>query len=219
MQVKDVINRVRNIAGDASALQFTDVQIVDWINDGMGECAVINNLLQKSGSQNTIPTQAEYTLPVDMLKIHSIYFDSTKLRVLTLQEFEQQYQGAGTNNISDPSIPTCAYIWAAKLTLYPAPVGIKSLQINFVRTPAVASAGSPAALSTELDLPVSYHRRIVDYCLAQVAQQDEDFNRYSTKMQEFKTGVQEIKDESETQDDLYPSFSISDRDTGDGIYG
>lgn len=213
MLASEVISRVREITGDVSALQFTDAQAMNWINDGMGECAVINNLLQKSGTQNTVPSQAQYDLPTDVLKLHSVYFDNSKLRMLTLEEFETQYQNVGTNNTQNPSTSNVAYVWANKLTLYPAPVGIKSLQINYIRTPAAAVLNDP------LDLPISYHRRIVDYCLAQVAQQDDDFNRYSVKMQEFKSGVQDLKDQPETQNDIYPSFAISERDAGDGTYG
>ncbi len=67
----------------------------------------------------------------------------------------------------------------------------------------------------ELTLPVGYHQRIVDYCLAQVAQQDDDINRYNMKMMEFKTGVSQLSDQAEYNNDLYPSISVSDRDAGE----
>jgi hypothetical protein len=63
-------------------------------------------------------------------------------------------------------------------------------------------------------LPVGYHVRLVDYCLAQVAQQDDDMNRYQLKMEEFRSGVHNLKDQSEWENDYYPMIGISARDSG-----
>ena len=92
MKVSDVISRVRGISGDRDALQFTDDQLVDWVNDGIRECALQNSLLQKRASQTAEADVAEYSLPSDILRIHSISYDGNKLRFITLQEF-QDYGG------------------------------------------------------------------------------------------------------------------------------
>ena len=182
MIVSDVITRVRNVSGDLNSLQFTDATVFNWINDGIRECAVQNNLLQKRATSSTIVGTPDYNLPTDILKLHSVKFDEQRLQVLTLQEFEEQY-GSSTM-VTTNGTPVVCYVWADKLTLYPKPSAVKSLVIDYIYDPALITAGANA-----LPLPVGYHSRLVDYCLAQVAQQDDDLNRYSVKMQEFKTGV------------------------------
>lgn len=212
MNGTDLIKRVRNIAGDVDALQFTNGQLVDWINDGVRECAVSNNLLQKRGSQATVPNQSDYLIPTDILKLHSIKYDDNKLRILTLEEFDDQYSGVGASTTSNPGSPEICYVWAGNLTLYPAPTEAKQLVIDYLYDPVQLTEDN---LDVEIGLPVGYHIRIVDYCLAQIAQQDDDLQRYTTKMQEFKTGVQDLKDQPEYSYDLYPSIAVSSRDMGD----
>lgn len=215
MKVSEVITRVRNTSGDTTSLQFTDTQIVDWINDGIRECAINNNLLQKRASQNTVIGQSDYDLPTDILKLHSVKYDNEKLPVLTMEEFDERYTGAD-GSISGRA--TVAYIWAGKLTLYPKPDIVYPLVVDYIYHP-VAHASDAPGLTAELSLPVGYHNRIVDYCLAQVAQQDDDLNRYQIKMQQFETGVQNLKDQGEWNYDLYPSISVDSRDMGEAILG
>lgn len=213
MKVEDVINRVRTSAGDMSALQFTNDQVLAWINDGIRECAVDNNLLQKRGSQNSVVGQGDYALPSDILKLHSIKYDNEKLRFLTLEEFDQYYSGVGTST-TDVGTPQVAYVWAGVLKLFPVPQDVKQIIIDYLYDAPVHLIANIA--TDEVGLPVGYHSRIVDYCLAQVAQQDDDIERYLAKMQEFKTGVQQLKDQPESTYDLYPSISVSERDSGIG---
>ena len=214
MKVQDIITRVRNIAGDTNTLQFTDAQVLDWINDGVRECAIQNNLLQKRATSTVTSGTAAYALPVDILKLHSVRYDGAKLSVKTLQEFEDLVSGTDTSN----GTPQYCYVWAGFINLYPAPDNSTSVMVvDYSYDPATLLIADVATDTPAL--PVGYHARLVDYCLAQVAQQDDDLNRYQMKMQEFTTGVQNLKDLPEWENDLYPSISISPRDMGEEYYG
>lgn len=212
MMIAGVISRVRSVAGDIDAQQFTNDQIINWINDGIRECALANNLLQKRISQMGTVGSSDYSLPSDILKIHSVKYNNEKLRALTLEEFDEYYAGVGQDTDVNPASPGIYYIWAGTLTLYPSPDVSSPLVIDYIYTPPELTTDSG---DVELPLPIGYHNRIVDYCLAQVAQQDDDINRYQAKMQEFYTGVQTLKDQPETQEDLFPFISVSSRDTSD----
>ena len=210
MKVQEVINRVRTTSGDQTALQYSNEQLIDWINDGIRECAVDNNLLQKSGVQQTILNQDVYTIPADVLKIHSIRWDGSKLTALNMEEFDEQYGNPGTQDVG---VPIVWYIWGTELRIYPKPQAAKELRIDYLYTPLPHVIG---VLDVELSLPVGYHSRIVDYCLAQVAQQDDNMTIYNMKMTEFRTGVQQLKDQPESTYDVYSSISVDSRDMGDG---
>jgi hypothetical protein len=214
MKLTDCITRVRNISGDTTSLQFTDSQVTDWVNDGIRECAVQNNLLQKRATQNSVVGQSDYALPADILKLHSIKYDDVKLPVITLEEFDEQYSGVGASTTVQRGTPSVCYIWAGLLVLFPAPNVVKALVTDY--TYRATDLASPADANTELPLPVGYHSRIVDYCLAQVYLQDDNNTMYQVKMQEFQTGVQNLKDQPENTYDLYPSISVDSRDMGNG---
>lgn len=209
MNVGQVISRVRKIVGDTDVLQFTNADCYEWINDATKECASNNQLLQKTATSTVTQGDGDYVLPTDILKIHSVKYDGIKLRTTTMEEADKEFTldtAQGT--------PVVAYVWANVLNLYPIPDNsTKSLQILYTRTPAEVTGDADA-----IDLPVMYHRRLVDYCLAMVAEQDDDQNRYQMKMEEFRSGVQSLKDDSEWEHDLYPSISVSTRDMGDGFY-
>lgn len=213
MKLSSVISRVRSSAGDIDALQFTDSQLLEWVNDGIRECAQHNNLLQKSATQDSSVGMSTYSLPDDILKLYAVRYDGTKLRVLTLEEFDERYSGGHADQNVDT--PIACYLWAGKIKLYPVPSASKPISIEYIYYPAELSTSD---LEAELPIPVGYHNRIVDYCLAQVAQQDDDINRYNSKMQEFLTGVQLLNNQTEYTEDLYPSMSVSSRDMGGFLY-
>lgn len=214
MKVIDVISRVRSMSGDTSVLQFSNDDVLTWINDGIIECARQNNLLQKRATQTVVTGQAEYTLPADILKLYSVKYDGNKLPVLTLEEFDEQYSDS---SLAPVGTPITSYLWADQVNLHPKPDNsTKALTIDYIYRPETLLIEN---ISTDdVPLPISYHQRIVDYCLAQVAQQDDNLNRYQLKMQEFRTGVQELKDQHEYAEDLYPYISVDSRDMGDGYY-
>lgn len=209
MKVGDIVTRVRNIAGDTNVLQFTDSMVVDWINDGIRQCAVDNNLLQKRGTQVLAGGTDTSPLPTDILKLHSIKVDGDKLQVLTLEQFEAQVGGTEQNGR-----PHLAYVWAGVLNLYPKPTTDTTLSIDYTYDPPNLVATGDGWQDAVPALPVGYHSRLVDYCLAQVAQQDDDSNRYLMKMEEFNTGVQKLNDQQQTEDDMYPTIGVSARDSG-----
>lgn len=208
MLASDIVTRVRKIVGDTDVLQFDDPTILNWILDGIRECAIANNLLQATATSNTAVGTATYPLPADIAKLHSVKYNNEKLRNLTREEFDEQYQTDGT----DQGTPTTYFVWASNLNLFPAPDSVKQLRIDYIQQPA------DIALNQAPPIPPIYHQRLVDYCLAQVAQQDDDLNRYQIKMQEFQSGVQDLKEKDEIPVDAYPYISVDSRDMGDGVY-
>lgn len=221
MLVADIVRRVRESAGDIAVLQFTNSTLTDWINDAIRECVIENSLLQARATTSTVVSQAEYNLPTDIFKLHSVTVDGYKLEVLTLEQWqERNASGSGT------VIPTGAafncYIYAGVLTLFPTPDTVKTLVINYTKQPAAItrSAGPPEVWTpTSPVIPEEYHNRIVSYCLAQVAMQDDDYDKYQALMMEFKTGVIDLKRAKDQEEDLYPFISVSSRDMGDAWYG
>lgn len=220
MLVSDIIGRVRRTVGDITVYQATDTAILSWIVDGIRECAIANTLLQKTATSNLVVGTNEYSLPTDILKLHSVWVDSVKIRMLTLQEWEELNAGdlAVTNDTSSGQ-PYQAYIWTNKLFLWPKPDTVYQLKVNYIYDPVENEASITTATELSSIIPISYQPRIVSYCLAQVALQDDDIAKYQLHMQEFTTGVQNLMEQSKQEEDLYPFPSISSRDMGGYEYG
>lgn len=211
MKVGEVMTAVRNIAGDVAVNQFSQELLLTWVNDGVRECALKNKLLQTRATSAITAGDADVDLPSDILKLHSVKWDGIKIEVLTLEEFDERFSGDQIGGTASGT-PYVCYVWSDVINLFPSPANAGDLTIEYLKDPTDTAIGN--INTTEVPLPVGYHRRIIDYCLAQVAQQDDDLNRYQLKMQEFETGVQSLKDDPENTYDEYPGISVSSRDMG-----
>jgi hypothetical protein len=205
MQVSQIISALRTIISDKDQLQVTDAEVMVWINAAMREVAVDNELLQSTATSTTVVNTGSYSVPTDILKLHSVKYNNQKLPVLSRKEAEEHLDNSGTA-VGNPAV---CYVWAGKIYLFPAPNAANSLVIDYTRQPVDVTA-----VGNTPELPVQYHNRILDYCLAQAYLQDGDLNGYNMKLAEFTTGVKSIKDTPEWEQDAYPSISVSDRDAG-----
>lgn len=212
MLVADIARRVRDAAGDTAVLQFSNATLTDWINDAVRICVEDNSLLQVKANQNTVIGQADYVLPNDIFKFHSVLVGGQKLEMLTREQWEERFSSIPVST-ADNGRPTTCYVYAGVLTLSPAPDIVYSLNINYSKFPTAIVYADPNWNPVGLSIPEQYHSRVVTYCLAQVAMQDDNYEKYQSLMLEFKTGVVAMND-SRHEDDLYPSMSISSRDMG-----
>lgn len=213
MLVSEIVKRVRDAAGDTNVLQFSQPTITDWINDGIRECVLENSLLQARGSSSTVVGQGEYTLPPDIFKLHSVYYNKAKLEILTLEQWEARYN---TEDVPPNGTPLVCYVYANSLTVWPSPDSIHDLQINYTKLPVsiTYTSGPPEVWNPQSPaINEAFHSRLVAYCLAQVALQDEDNFKYNMLMTEFKTGVRDLQ-HMKDEDSLYPSITVSPRDSG-----
>lgn len=209
MKLIDIKTRVRQIVGDVGANQFSDATLVGWINDGIRECAVVNQLLQKRATSTLTVGTTDYTLPTDILKLYTIVVSGSRIDVLSLAQWQKQ-----NYDPSETGLPVMAYVWAGKYTVWPKPDQAYTVEIDYIYDPTdLVDVTDDNNLPP---IPVTYHNRIVDYCIAQVALQDDNEALYSLKMEEFRTGVKSLEAETIQQEDFYPSVSLSPRDMGDG---
>lgn len=221
MLVSDIVRRVRDAAGDMAVLQFSQATLTDWINDGVRECVIENSLLQARATSNTAVGVTEYTLPTDIFKLHSVYADGYKLEAQTLEQWEQHNAAVHNGDPVESSTQYQCYVFAGVLNIWPTPTTVVPLVVNYTKLPtAIAYTPSPESWTpSSPDIPEAFHNHIVVYCLAQVALQDDDLNRYNLLMQQFRSGVIDLKHIKDQEEDLYPFISTSARDAGDGCYG
>ena len=212
MLVSDVVRRVRESAGDSAVLQFGNATLTDWINDAQRRCVEENSLLQAAAEAVLSVDQNVYTLPEDIFKVHSVLVNNQNyLDLLTLDEFEARnydrtYKGS----------PAVGYIYAGKVTLYPIPDTAGTLNVNYTRSPKeiryINDGTNEGYSPNNFEIPVAFHSRIVTYCLAQVAMQDDDYGKYQALMQEFITGVVDLSHLKNQTEAAYPSITYVDWD-------
>jgi hypothetical protein len=211
MNVVDIKKRVKRQFGDESGVQLTDEDIVRWINDAMREIATQNdNILETVATAAITSGTSEYSLPEDILKLHTIRYDDKKLDVLTLQEAEQSIIAYEQSGNYQSGTPVLAWIYANRVVLYPTPntSGGSLLKIYYTRL--------PVEVALDADIPefhVKYHPRIVEFVLQQAYEMDEDWAASGNKSAQFVSGLNTLKDsDSWVEQNTYPTILILPED-------
>lgn len=211
MNGTEIATRIKRQFGDEAGAQITDSDILRWINDSQREIAHNNDLLQTVATTNVLADQDQYTLPSDVLNLRSVRYDGRKLKFLSPEEAANLLEKGDEVK----GEPTHYSVWGLRIDLYPTPVTASetSLQLYYTRQPA-----SMTMLSDTPELPQQYHNRIVEYCLAQAYELDDNMESYRAKMQMFQDGMDRLKGNTDWQSqDVYPSISVSPGDYGDGF--
>lgn len=206
MNVGEIATRVKRQFGDESGVQVTDADIIRWVNDAQREIAGNNDLLQTVATTAVISGQREYTLPPDILLLRSIHYGGSKLTPLNSREAEEYIQ------IQQSGTPGTFWVWANKLNLFPTPSASDpdDLQIFYTRQPANVTVTADVP-----ELPLEYHNRIVEYCLQQAYELDENWEAASQKAGQFVNGLAALKGKEDWDTvDYYPSITTLPDDGG-----
>lgn len=209
MIVSDIITRVTRQFGDESSVQIDQADIIRWINDGQKEIAVQNDLLQAVGTLSSSLGDATYTFPADMLSMRSMYYKNVKLSYMSRQEFDE-YITSTDPDLTQSGDPVLYTRWANEFTLYPVPQSaeVDGIKLYYTRRPVDVTA-----LSDSIDLPLEYHTRLVEYCLQQAYEVDEDWNAAGIKQEQFSTGLDILKQqETHTDREFYSVITIREED-------
>lgn len=211
MLVSEIATRVKRQFGDEAGAQITDADIIRWVNDAQRDIAVSNNLLQVVASAPTVAGTSEYTLPVDVLTIRNVYSGTTRLRAVSFEDAVEQHLEESTAT----GEPQQYWIFANKFNLYPTPSAAGTIKFYYTKQPTEITATSQTP-----ELPQQYHNRIVEYCLAQAYELDDNQESYRQKIQQFQDNVDRLKDNAEwAPQNVYPSITVSAADYGDGGWG
>lgn len=207
MLASEIATRVKRQFGDEADIQIKDEDILRWINDAQREIASANDLLQTVATTAVVANQREYTLPANILLLRSVHYQGQKLRPLNSREAEE-YLATGVAT----GTPIYFWAWANKINLYPQPDSTDpdDLQLFYTRQPTEVTA-----VGDTPEIPLEYHNAIVQYCLAQAYELDENWSAAQTKSQQFNSGVANLKGKEEAND-FYPHITSTDVEVGYG---
>lgn len=209
LSVQDITTRVQRQFGDEANSQVSQQDVIRWINDAMREIAHANKLLQVKAVTDTLISIPTYALPTDISKLYSVKYNGVTLSVLSIAQVDNLV-GVQDQTIQQgypTGTPTHYWIWAGQINLWPAPDSalVGGLIAYYTRTPI--PVGAPTDVP---ELPDEYHGRIVEYCLAQAFELDENFEVANAKMAAFKQGIVEQKDNDQEQQESYPFITDLD---------
>jgi hypothetical protein len=205
-QAIDVITRVKTQFGDNSGAQLNDATIIRWINDGQQEIVNNNAILKDTKLGDIVANQAEYSFPTDRVQyIEALYVEGRPIRNLSPQGARDFILDKDPTLTARSDYPELWYERGGIINLYPVPQKSfpNGLKMEFVRMPtAVTSSNSPLAI------PDRYLNELVNYCMIQALEYDENYPAAQYKLGQFKEGLDRLHyKENISQSDLYPVVS------------
>jgi len=177
MIVSDIVTRVRRTFGDDAAVQVDNADIIRWINDGQVEIVKRNDgALQKTSYINLVASQAQYTMPTDLLILRALRYKFTdmlsfnRLKYMNMQQFDESIDGWDGNAYTTGN-PSFFTMDEGKALLFPIPnqAATSGLKVLYNQKPT-----DVAILSDALSLPIIYHNTLMKYCMWQASLLDED---------------------------------------------
>lgn len=220
LSVANITQRVQRQFGDQDFAQIIQSDILNWINDGVREITIQNDLLQKVGTASPVANQSQYSLPNDILRMRRVAYNGFALQQITLEDANEWLPG-NSETVSQGypvGTPTAYWIFAGKINLYPAPDSsiTDGLTLYYTRQPALVSTGDTP------ELPSDYDNRIVEYCLAQAFELDMNTSMMQIKSTQFQQGIDRLKGNADWENqEYYPNITQMDEypvDYADGYY-
>jgi hypothetical protein len=222
LNVLDVANRVKRTFGDDAGVQVTDDDIFRWINDAQLKISVDNeDLLETVGTANIVQGQADYSVPSNMNTLRSLMYNNFRIKGLSFGDFNEYLDGfkvPASESVFGLGRPEVFMVYGATMTLFPTPNQsiTDGLRIYYSRHPA--SVGN---LADALTVPDRYHPSVVDYCLQQAYEMDENAEMIGFKKSQFDESVQKLKEQEKwTNREFYPTITTlhEDSEYTEGIF-
>lgn len=197
---------IKRMFGDESGVQLEDTDLYGWINDAQDEIVKRNRVLKAKSTAPSVANQADYTFPsMDILQIESLHYDGRKLRNVPFAEAERLIIDP-TNAADRSDEPWLWYEWNGIFTIFPTPASIKTITVYYTKVPTKVSTTADV-----LSLPDKYYSYIIDYCLKQAYEMDEDLQASQLKAQQFTEGLGVLNEEERSAQSMtYPVINVVD---------
>ena len=218
LNVQDVVTRVKRTFGDDAGVQISDDDVIRWINDAQIQVSLDNEgLLETTVATDSISGQSQYSVPENMSVLRSLSYKNYRLKGMYFAEFNEYLDGFQDPGTYGSGVPEVFMVWENMITLFPTPKEgvMNALKIFYVKQPDPVSS-----LADNLGLPLQYHMAVVDYCLQQAYELDEDLEKSAYKKGQFDETVRKLNDRNKwTNQEYYPRITTLPEDENFGDFG
>lgn len=208
--VSEVLTAVKRQFGDESGVQVTDSDIFRWVDDAQREIVIKNPSVLAVFLQLNVESDKE-SYPLlseipDILRIHSIHYKGQILPHMTFLEAQEFIIREGEQN---SGVPRVWYEYGGVLHLWPVPQETLEAGLSIYYNKAPARVQTSGDL---LSVPDNYFKVVVDYCLAQAYEMDENMQMAQMKEDQYGRSIAEQSADGATQQRHYPTIQILPED-------
>lgn len=205
--VQDVITAVKRQFGDESGQQVSDSDITAWISDAQREIVINNPEVNQAMVQFSVVAN-DATYPVltsvpDMLVIHSLHFSGKLLENMSFVKAQEYIINSA--DTSTALTPQFWYEWAGVINFWPIPSTAITNGVTIFYSKAPTEITSTTA---PLSVPDSYFKSVVDFCMTQAYEMDDNAQMAQAKATQFETAMQKQANRQRSSDNYYPTITL-----------
>lgn len=185
MTIADVITAARERYNAVGETFWSDAEFYRLIYAACLELATETLCIQRTYTASTIASQEEYAYPTTCIAIKRITCDGRKLKKLSKREDD----AITISNSVSTQIGSVQYYsdWNYTLSLRPIPDAVYTLKIFSINEP------QPITSLSSLEIPTTFHMRLVNYLLAEMYAKDKDFNTSTLYLRKWEKDKIDIK--------------------------
>lgn len=212
MDIPGLATRVKRQFGDESGVQIVDADIINWINDAQLYIVSQNeDLFQTTATVNIVVSQQDYPFPSDMLTLFSVslkpagFTSYVQLKQLQIQEFNELING-WDGTFYGTGMPYVYTVFAGNIKLFPPPdtAATAGIKFSYNKSPTTISA-----LTGNLEVPAQYQNAVLNYCLQQAYEMDENFQASQVKAGQVDIAVHSNKfNDIKNANESYPTITV-----------
>ena len=202
----EIVTAVQRQFGDESGTQINTTDIIRWINQGQLQIARRIEAYKSTATTPSVAGQTAYSFPSDqILVINGIFYADTPLQYISFEQAQASILSS-SNFSSIQNTPTTYYEWDDSIYLYPVPKDSgDTIKLFVVKQPTIVTTVSDA-----LTLPDTHFEALLQYCLSQAYELDDDFSSAGAKSQQLEASLNNLADVATYK--YYPVITISPED-------
>jgi len=177
--VADAITAIRERLDEATASQWSQVQLRRWLNEGIRDIARRTFHYQTVDTIAVVAGTGEYTLDADVIRVNQCYFTPTgdiQLYPLSSRQWDAMDQVWGPYQNQEGGYPAMfsvrGYSPNTLVKLFPVPSVTGTLTFNNVRMPAAIDITSGTG---NVDCPEAWLEVAYFYCEYMARRKDKDY--------------------------------------------
>lgn len=174
------LSKARVRLDEATARQWTDQNLREWINEGARDIARKTETLEDRDTIAAVVGTGEYAISTDVVRVHRVEFtptseDTVRLEYADLKDLDSFGWRQRTMQQDRPYVYT---IWGAgpalKLIVFPVPGTAGNFTVYVYRLPAALAESSSADANTAVEIPQGYDDILLDYIEYRAMRKDRD---------------------------------------------
>lgn len=176
-----LLTMIRDRLDEATAIQWTDAQLRQWINEGARDLARRTETLLDVDLITIVAGTREYTVPADVLKINRAEYYVTvtdSIYPLEFRQFNAMDAIWHTQQAITDGTPCYFTLWGFspnnKVILFPTPSIAGTLKLFVYRLPAELATVDASAAATAIEVPRGWEDLVVDYAEYSALRRDRD---------------------------------------------